>query len=672
MTKTPVLPKIVTEFPRKVRQIEHLWVPMPDGTRLSARVWLPEDAEADPVPAILEYIPYRKRDGTRGRDDPMHGWWAGQGYACVRLDIRGTGESEGQITDEYTQQELEDGRDAIAWIAAQPWCTGKVGMTGISWGGFNGLQIAALRPPALKCIITHCSTDDRYTDDVHFMGGAIALDNWFWGAGFFQFMARPADPAIQGDRWREQWKERLENWEPVASTIWLQHQRRDAYWKHGSVNEDYDDIQCAVYAVGGWEDGYSNAVPRLLKNLKAPTKGLVGPWGHKYPQIGIPGPAIDWLNESLRWWDHWLKGADNGIMDEPRYRVWMREPSVPDSMLQMTEGRWVTEAAWPSPEVGSRTWSLHADGNAPVTVKARQSVGITAGNWCPYGLGGASPDLATDQSEDDGRSLTFETEVLDDRLEFMGQPVVRLKLSVDRPQAFLAVRLVDVAPDATAARVTYQVLNLTHRRDHEHLDDIPVDRPFEAEVVLNDMAWSFPAGHRIRVSISTSYWPVIWPSPEAVALTVHACELELPERRPRDGDGGAPFGDPEMAALAPRTVIEPPRTARTVTRDLVTGEWITDAIEEHGTWRWDDIDVVCSESLNVQYRIKDDDPLSARARWDVRSVRKSAGWDVEVKSFYTVRATKDHFIVDAEMRAWDEGREVFHRTWNHEVPRDGV
>ena len=297
----PLEPKIVTDYPRKTREIEHLWVPMPDGTRLSAKVWLPLDAEDDPVPVILEYIPYRKRDGTRGRDDTMHPWWAGHGYAAVRLDIRGTGESEGVITDEYTAQELQDGVDAIAWLAAQPWCSGTVGMTGISWGGFNGLQIAALRPPALKAIVTLCSTDDRYADDVHYMGGTITLDNWFWGAGFFQFMARPGDPEIQGERWREQWRERLEQWEPVASTIWLQHQRRDAYWKHGSINENYDDVECAVYAAGGWEDGYSNAIPRLLANLKGPRKGLAGPWGHKYPHIGVPGPAIDWMHESLKW-----------------------------------------------------------------------------------------------------------------------------------------------------------------------------------------------------------------------------------------------------------------------------------------------------------------------------------------------------------------------------------
>ncbi|MGH6718294.1 MAG: CocE/NonD family hydrolase, partial [Alphaproteobacteria bacterium] len=209
--------KVVTDFPRRVREIEHVGIAMADGVRLSARIWLPEDAETNPVPAILEYIPYRKRDGTRAWDDPRHRYWAGHGYAAVRLDIRGTGDSEGLITDEYAKQEQDDAVEAIAWLAAQPWCTGKVGMTGISWGGFNALQVAARRPPALAAIITHCSTDDRYADDVHYMGGCLLTENFFWGSAFLQFMARPADPRITGAGWREQWLRRLESWRPVAS-----------------------------------------------------------------------------------------------------------------------------------------------------------------------------------------------------------------------------------------------------------------------------------------------------------------------------------------------------------------------------------------------------------------------------------------------------------------------
>jgi len=426
-------PTVVTKFPRKVREIEHQWIPMSDGVRLSARIWLPEDAETNPVPAILEYIPYRKRDGTRGWDDPRHAYWAGHGYASIRLDIRGTGESEGLITDEYALQEQDDAVEAIAWIAAQPWCTGAVGMTGISWGGFNSLQVAARRPPALKAIITHCSTDDRYADDVHFMGGCLLLDNFFWGSAFHIISAKQPDPAIVGDGWREEWMKRLEHAEPAVAKIWMRHQRRDAYWKHGSVCEDYGDITCAVYAVGGWNDGYSNAVPRMLEKLSCPKKGLVGPWGHKYPQDAIPAPSIGFLQEALRWWDHWLKGEATGIMDDPVYRVWLGEPAAPEASQAAVPGRWVSEPTWPSPNIQSTTLALNSSGLAAeagaetlVEHRSPQTVGFTAGVWCPYGLGGASPDLPIDQREDDARSLVFDGAPLSEAIEIMGARVVRL------------------------------------------------------------------------------------------------------------------------------------------------------------------------------------------------------------------------------------------------------
>jgi hypothetical protein len=254
---------IVTTFPRAVRVIEHTVIPLTDGTKLAARIWLPEDAEQNPVPAILEYLPYRKRDGTYERDSLTHPYLAGHGYAGVRVDIRGSGESEGLLSDEYAKQEQDDALEIIAWLAAQPWCSGAVGMMGISWGGFNGLQVAARQPPALKAIVTICSTDDRYADDVHYMGGAKLLAGFGWAAFFFGAMCHPPDPALVGDRWRTLWLKRLAH-VPLFLEIWTEHQRRDAYWRHGSVCEDFSAIQCPVYAVGGWTDGYTNAIPRLL------------------------------------------------------------------------------------------------------------------------------------------------------------------------------------------------------------------------------------------------------------------------------------------------------------------------------------------------------------------------------------------------------------------------
>ena len=342
---------IVTTFPRAVRVIEHTLIPLKDGTQLAARLWLPDDAEQNPVPAILEYLPYRKRDGTYERDALTHPYLAGHGYAGVRVDIRGSGESDGLLADEYALQEQDDALEIIAWLAAQPWCSGAVGMMGISWGGFNGLQVAARRPPALKAVVSICSTDDRYADDVHYMGGAKLLAGFGWASFFFGAMCHPPDPALVGDRWRAMWLERLEN-VPLFLEIWMRHQRRDAYWKHGSVCEDFGAIQCPVYAVGGWTDGYTNAIPRLLEHLAAPRKGLIGPWAHAYPHFALPGPQIGFLQDMLRWWDHWLKGVETGVMDEPMLRAWMTDSVKPATYHKELPGRWVGEPSWPPPAGG--------------------------------------------------------------------------------------------------------------------------------------------------------------------------------------------------------------------------------------------------------------------------------------------------------------------------------
>ncbi|RVC28936.1 CocE/NonD family hydrolase, partial [Mesorhizobium sp. M7A.F.Ca.CA.004.04.2.1] len=306
---------------------------MPDGCRLAARMWLPEGAEQKPVPAILEYIPYRKNDLTAARDVVMHPYVAGHGYAVVRVDLRGTGDSEGLMLDEYLQQELDDGCSVIEWLATQPWCDGKVGMIGISWGGFNGLQIAAMRPPALKAVISCASTDDRYADDVHHMGGTLLIDNLSWAAIMFGRNTLPPDPRNKPDNWRALWHSRLKE-SGLWLKNWLEHQHRDEFWRHGSVCEDFDAIACPVYAVSGWADGYCRSVFRLMEKLQGPRKGLVGPWAHTYPHSGKPGPAIGFLQECVRWWDHWLKGRDTGIMGEPMLRLFVQDSAPPQTSYE--------------------------------------------------------------------------------------------------------------------------------------------------------------------------------------------------------------------------------------------------------------------------------------------------------------------------------------------------
>lgn len=668
-------------FPHRVRTIENCWIPLPDGGRLAARVWLPEDADRAPVPAIVEYIPYRKRDGTRWRDEPIHRYFAGHGYASIRIDIRGSGESDGLLADEYLPREQLDGVAAIAWVAAQPWCSGSVGMIGKSWGGFNALQIAARRPTALKAIISVCASDDRYLDDAHYMGGCVLSENFLWGSVLFTLAAQPPDPELVGERWRAMWRERLEQL-PFYAETWLRHQRRDGYWEQGSVSTDYEAIACPVYAIGGWADAYRNAVPRLLQHLRVPRKGLIGPWAHRYPHRGVPGPAIGFQQEALRWWDHWLKGVDTGIMDEPMYRVWMQESVPPRTFYTERPGRWVAEPAWPSRRVRPLRLALAPDrlvsphqamtADVRMPVRSDQAVGAAAGHWCPFGIG---DDLAGDQRRDDAGSLVFTSEPLQARMELLGAPAVTLRCSGDRPAGLIAVRLNDVAPDGSATRVTYGLLNLAHRESHARPTPLVPGEPVEVTVTLNHIAHAFPPGHRVGLAISTAYWPIAWPAAQPLALTVFAAGsmLELPVRPPDEADATLRPFDPPAVENGDAESENEPHTVEYRDRGDESEVHVMYGADEHGEPVLECVDAIALQfgyAFDERFAIGRHDPLSARLEIVHKHVRRRGEWHVRVNTTTRVSATAAEFLLEAELDAREGNAAVAQRRWRTSIPRD--
>jgi putative CocE/NonD family hydrolase len=659
---------------------EHLFIPLVDGARLAARLWLPKDAAENPVPAILEYIPYRKRDGTRARDEPMHGWFAAHGYAAIRVDMRGSGESDGHMADEYLAQELTDASEVIDWLSRQPWCDGRVGMMGKSWGGFNALQTAALRPPALKAVITVCSTDDRYADDIHYMGGALLNDNLWWGAIMLAYQARPPDPVLTGAGWREQWRERLRKL-PFFPALWLAHPRRDAYWRHGSVCEDFSAIACPVFAVGGWADAYTNAIPRLLEGLNVPRLGLIGPWAHIYPQDGAPGPAIGFLQEALRWWDHWLKGEDRGIMAEPMLRAYIEEWSAPGDR-DMAPGRFVGEKEWPSPRIQRRT--LHANAgalddaprtSAIATIRSPAWTGLACGEWMGTGVASQAP---ADQRHDDAFSYVLDSAPLGARMEILGAPEVEFEIASDKPVAQLCVRLCDVAPDGSSRRISYGVLNLTHRESHAEPSLLTPGALYKIRVKLNDCGYAFAAGHVVRLALSTAYWPLIWPAPETATLTLRLPgKLILPVRAPQPLDDAIVFEPPLRGDPAPTTRVAEGGSARTSALDLLTGvaTTITDGkggLFGEGAHRFDEIDTTVSHDLKRELTIGADDPLTARYRLTQTYEMGREGWRIRIETETSMRASRTAFFPQASLRAYENGEAAGARDWEETIPRDLV
>jgi len=669
------------QVPEGIREIENVWIPMSDGCRIAARLWLPAIAASEPVPAILEYIPYRKRDFTRARDEPIHRYFASRGYAAIRVDIRGSGDSEGVLADEYTPQEHDDALEIIDWIAAQPWCSGAVGMMGISWGGFNSLQVAALRPPALKAIITLCSTDDRYADDAHYMGGCLLNENMQWGSVLMLYAALPPDPEIVGERWREMWRQRIDSLE-CFPLLWAAHQWRDDYWRHGSVCEDYAAIECPVYAIGGWADGYSNAIPRLLAGLSCPRKGLIGPWAHVFPHDGVPGPAIGFLQQAVCWWDHWLRGVDTGIMAEPMFRVWMQDSVAPQPQYAERPGRWVAEPAWPSARIETRRLVLNPghladapDHETELSFSSPQTTGLRGGEWCGFGADGEMP---RDQRSDDGGSLNFDSDPLDDRIEILGAPVVSLDLRADKPVALLAARLCDIAPDGSSLRVTYGLLNLTHRDGHHAPVPLTPGSWVRVRLRLNDIAHGFPAGHRLRLALSTSYWPIAWPAPEAAILGVRTGTslLELPVRPPRPEDDRLPPFDAPIAAPGTRhKALRQLPMRRKLETDLAMNEMVFTLHSDGGELggaalaRIEEIGLDLGYTLLRRHRIIENDPLSAQTEFDQTAVLRRAGWSVKIECRTHMSATAEAFQFTGDVVAYEGEARFARRSWTRAIPR---
>lgn len=501
---------------------EDVRVPLADGVELHARIWRPVTEEA--VPALLEYLPGRLGDGTAARDTERHPWYAGHGYASVRVDVRGHGNSGGLPGEEYSAQELADGVAVVGWLAARPWCSGSVGMFGLARGGSTALRIAALAPPALKAVVAVCADDDRRDGEAHHLGGALlAAGTHARSAGLLSLAACPPDPRYVGEDWRRMWLDRLAALEPPVHS-WLTHRTGGQPRPPGTDGAEYRAIKAAVLAVAGWAAPGRDTVLRLVEQLAAPVRGLIGPWAQQYPDQGLPpGPAIGFLQETLRWWDHWLKGADTGVLAEPALRSWIEGSGPPAGGGGDRPGRWCGEESWPSPDVREIHYgldtALRTAGTASedrfVHVRSPQHTGVDAGSPHPAG---SAADLPPDQREEDGRSVCFDSTPLPEPVEILGRPALRLRLRGRGPRGQVVARLCDVAPDGSSALITRGVLALVPGRDG---GPPPAGAPgggpdatVDISVDLAGTGYAVPPGHRLRLALSSAYWPWIWPQPQ--------------------------------------------------------------------------------------------------------------------------------------------------------------
>ena len=657
--------------------LENEWIPLKDGRRLAARIWLPTGAAKKPAPAILEYLPYRKRDGTAQRDESTYPTYAEAGYVGVRVDISGTGESDGDWDDEYSTRELADGCEVIAWIAGQKWCDGKVGMMGISWGGFNSLQIAALQPPALKAVIAIGTTVDRYNDDIHYKNGCLLYSNFFWSSTMLCYASRPPDPELVGDGWRDTWLERLKT-QPFPLQTWLAHQRKDDYWKHGSISEDYAAVKIPALVISGWCDGYINAPPAAAHNLER-AWAINGPWIHQYPHLALPEPRIDFLAESIAWWDKWLRGEDNGVDALPAYRAYILENARPLLRHQREPGRWIAEQSLPAIDTRNRFYYLAPNRqlldipgrSREKTLLSPQDGGTSCGEFFTLNIDG---ELPSDQRRDDSGSLVFDSGKLHQPIEILGRPRLRLKIAIDKPLGNIAVRLNDIHPNGEVSRVSWGVLNLAHRNGNEEPEAMTPGKFESVEIELNECGYRFMRGHKMRVSLSTSYWPMIMPPPEIVTATIQLgpdAMLTLPVR------SGVDIYEVEEPAdenpLPEYRQIEEGLHRRWIERNFQTGRSHYRVINDSGEIEVPGHGMRTRHSHDERWTIAADDPLSyiAQSRYTCQMSR--GDWSVRTVAESEFRCDAENFYIKATVKAY-EGEELVHqRDWDEiAVPRDHI
>ena len=544
--------------------MQEAWIPMRDGVRLAADIYFPRGHEpgakhsGEALPVLLEYLPYRKTESRASRH-ALYSFFIRHGYIVARVDIRGTGNSEGHLIEyEYSEQEQQDGEDAIAWLARQPYASGKVGMFGLSWGGFNSIHMAMRNPPALKAITAIMATDDLYEDDVHFIDGGMHVDSYAMQLDLAN--AIPGAPGYLIDE--DYFRNRFDT--PPWLPLYKRQPRDGPFWDRTAPKAHYDAIRIPTFLIGGLLDGYRDSLPRMLQHLQAPVKAIMGPWAHAWPNTAYPKPAIEWRHEAVRWFDHWLKGEDNGIMAEPRFAVYVRRWHLPLTDLETVPGEWRWEEGWPIKRIRTRTLYPRADRSLGDAVPL-EHMGTHTLDYVPTsGTEAGGPvmwwgDPTPDQRPADAYALVYETEPLSEDLEILGFPRAYLNVSSSAPVANWFARLSDVAPGGAVSLVAGAGFNGTHRESSRQPMPLVPGAEVALDIEMHFTSWVFPAGHRMRLVVSNAQWPMIWPTPGAMSTTLRLggrepTRLEVPVVPHAERPVPAflpPAENPELPGFAP-------------------------------------------------------------------------------------------------------------------------
>jgi predicted acyl esterase len=647
--------------------MQQAWIPMKDGVRLAATLYMPDGTKpGEKFPALLEYLPYRKDDGTAAGDYPKHAYFARRGYVSVRVDIRGFGASEGVPPErEYSETEQVDGAQIIDWLAHQPWSNGNVGMFGISWGGFTALQMAMRHPPALKAIVAVHATAELFHDDVHYVDGMAHIDEFELNMDMAQGWAGAPDYSLDektlGPRFDT----------PPWSLLYLKHQHDGPFWRDRV--RPLSEITTPSFLIGGLQDGYRDNVADMLMKSKASIKAIVGPWNHSWPNDADFGPQIEWRDQAVRWFDHWLKGRDTGVERDPRLVIYMQHWHPPNPNLQAVPGEWRREDSWPPPDAKAATLFLQpnhtlADSTAAAgehQLKYIPSIGVEAGFW--WG------ELLSDPRPVDAFSLVYDSAPLQEELAILGRPHAVLQASASAPLADWFARLSDVAPDGTVTQITGAGIDGAQRESASEPRDLEPGKVYPLDIEMHLTSWVFPKGHRVRVAISNALWPMVLPTPYSMTTA-----LEL------GGGGGSRLVLPVVPihGATPPDFSPPQPSERRA--DIKSegfpwpGEWTVERDEAHQktTVHWKGKDGYeypwgkQDDYENLTYDADDAQPETCSVRGDAESIFTLKGRTLIWRGHLLVTTDQKNFYYKYTRELLKDGQTIKSKTWQETIPRD--
>lgn len=652
-------------------------VAMEDGVTLAVTVSRP--AGDGPFPTVMEYTAYRL--GDMPDPDHRHHYLLDRGYAIVRFDVRGTGASEGITTEVYSEREIADAVAMVHWIADQPWSDGNVGMMGLSFSAVVSLQVAMNAPEPLKAIVVRSGTDDVYGEWVY-PGGALRPYLFTaWLPHMLGSNLAPPRADWVGADWANRWEQRLDHNVPYSLAM-LSHQTDDEHWQRKALRGDHKRVRAATMVIGGWADWYPTPLLRTFANVDVPRRAIIGPWTHFWPDHAYPTPAIDGMREIERWFAQFLKDEETGVLDEPEVAVFRRTYAPPEIDVREEVGEWISADGWPASHATIQPWSLATGGMlAPPTSGTSEvaandaeatdvdtfrydpTVGATTGK---HGGDYFKKVWRHDLRSDEALGPVYDSIVLDEPLDLLGDVVADLAVSTSAPDGYFFVRLSDVAPDGTSVMITRGGRMLSHRNGSSHPSLVEPGSTHRLRVPLLSCAYRVPAGHRLRVSLAGADFENAWPSPYAATHTVHLGGAEpsqvlLPVAD--SGGSGLPapdFGEPGVAVA--QTAGLDFQIVRDLVADTITSR--TDGFTGSASQIWG--------RNHTSFTVSRRDPAVAKAVGEYEFDVAMPVGTLHVHSRSVVTSDRESFHHTCDVNFSIDGIDHLHRSWRASFPRLGA